>query len=124
MEEIFSQSLAVVLIGLEPPDVSKYMWGPVSPCTVQSLRHVMDFMDLTLVREEYPSYTKEICNCHSDRRVVEIWENHQNLPGNCEQSRARDTGCEGINTARNQTEFRRHLGFLWHRSAIKHLKAY
>jgi len=52
MEEIFSQSLAVVLIGLEPPDVSKYMWGPVSPCTVQSLRHVMDFMDLTLVRED------------------------------------------------------------------------
>ena len=65
MEEIFrggcadslSQSLAVVLMGLGPPDVSQYMGGPLSPYTVQCLRHVMDFMDLTfkletLVRED------------------------------------------------------------------------
>jgi len=65
MEEIFrggcadslSQSLAVVLMGLGPPDVSKYMVGPLSPYTVQCLRHVRDFMDLTfkletLVRED------------------------------------------------------------------------
>eukprot|EP00092_Neocalanus_flemingeri_P013688 GFUD01014761.1.p1 GENE.GFUD01014761.1~~GFUD01014761.1.p1 ORF type:complete len:379 (-),score=116.70 GFUD01014761.1:75-1211(-) len=65
MEEIFrggcadslSQSLAVVLMGLGPPDVSKFMVGPLSPYTVQCLRHVRDFMDLTfkletLVRED------------------------------------------------------------------------
>jgi len=65
MEEIFrggcadslSQSLAVMLMGLGPPDVSKFMVGPLSPYTVQCLRHVRDFMDLTfkletLVRED------------------------------------------------------------------------
>jgi len=65
MEEIFrggcadslSQSLAVMLMGLGPPDVSKFMVGPLSPYMVQCLRHVRDFMDLTfkletLVRED------------------------------------------------------------------------
>jgi len=65
MEEIFrggcadslSQSLAVLLMGLGPPDVSKFVVGPLSPYTVQCLRHVRDFMDLTfkletLVRED------------------------------------------------------------------------
>jgi len=59
MEEIFrggcadslSQSLAVVLMGLGPPDVSKFMVGPLSPYTVQCLRHVRDFMDLTFKLE-------------------------------------------------------------------------
>ena len=43
----------------------------------------------------------------------EIWEKQQNLPGNCDKEakcRSRDTGCEGINTGRNQTKPRRHLG--------------
>jgi len=65
MEEIFrggcadslSQSLTVLLMGLGPPDVSKFVVGPLSPYTVQCLRHVRDFMDLTfkletLVRDE------------------------------------------------------------------------
>jgi len=61
MEEIFrggcadslSQSLAVVLMGLGPPDVSKFMVGPLSPYTVQCLRHVRDFMDLTFKLETF-----------------------------------------------------------------------
>jgi len=59
MEEIFrggcadslSQSLTVLLMGLGPPDVSKFVVGPLSPYTVQCLRHVKDFMDLTFKLE-------------------------------------------------------------------------
>jgi len=59
MEEVFrggcadslSQSLTVLLMGLGPPDVSKFVVGPLSPYTVQCLRHVKDFMDLTFKLE-------------------------------------------------------------------------
>jgi len=59
MEEIFrggcadslSQSLVVMLMGLGPPDVSKFVVGPLSPYTVQCLRHMKDFMDLTFKLE-------------------------------------------------------------------------
>ena len=34
-----SQSLAVSLMGLGPTDVSKFVIGPLSPYTVQMLRH-------------------------------------------------------------------------------------
>jgi len=61
MEEIFrggccdsvSQSLAVTMMGLTPPDVSKHVTGPLSPYTVQCLRHVRDFMDLTFKLETF-----------------------------------------------------------------------
>jgi len=61
MEEIFrggcadslSQSLSVILMGLTPPDVSKCVLGPLSPYTVQCLRHVRDFMDLTFKLETF-----------------------------------------------------------------------
>jgi len=63
MEEIFrggccdslSQGLNVILMGLTPPDVSKSVMGPLSPYTVQCLRHVRDFMDLTFKLETYNS---------------------------------------------------------------------
>jgi len=59
LEEIFrggcadslSQSLSVILMGLGPPDVSKFLVGPLSPYTVQCLRHVREFMDLTFKLE-------------------------------------------------------------------------
>jgi len=61
MEEIFrggcadslSQSLAVVMMGLGPPDVSKFVVGPLSPYTVQCLRHIRDMMDLTFKLETF-----------------------------------------------------------------------
>ena len=63
MEEIFrggccdslAQSLTVTLMGLTPPDVSKTVTGPLSPYTVQCLRHVRDFMDLTFKLETFNS---------------------------------------------------------------------
>ena len=61
MEEIFrggccdslAQGLNVILMGLTPPDVSKTVTGPLSPYTVQCLRHVRDFMDLTFKLETF-----------------------------------------------------------------------
>merc|ERR1712226_1365622 len=63
LEEIFrggcadsmSQSLAVVLMGLGPTDVSKFVTGPLSPYTVQMLRHTKDFMELMFRLETYHS---------------------------------------------------------------------
>jgi len=61
LEEIFrggcadslSQSLAVTLMGLGPADVSKFVVGPLSPYTVQYLRHVKDFMQLMFKLETF-----------------------------------------------------------------------
>jgi len=63
LEEIFrggcadsmSQSLAVILMGLGPTDVSKFVTGPLSPYTVQMLRHTKDFMELVFRLETYQS---------------------------------------------------------------------
>jgi RNA 3'-terminal phosphate cyclase-like protein len=41
-----SQSLAALLMALGPPDVSKVLAGPLSPYTVQFLRHARDFLHL------------------------------------------------------------------------------
>lgn len=38
---------------MTPPDVSKCVLGPLSPYTVQCLRHVRDFMDLTFKLETF-----------------------------------------------------------------------
>lgn len=63
LEEIFrggcadslSQSLVVLLMGLGPADVSKFVTGPLSPYTVQMLRHTRDFMELMFRLETYKS---------------------------------------------------------------------
>jgi len=63
LEEIFrggcadslSQALSVVLMGLGPTDVSKFVTGPLSPYTVQMLRHTRDFMELMFRLETYSS---------------------------------------------------------------------
>jgi RNA 3'-terminal phosphate cyclase-like protein len=41
-----SQSLTALLMALGPPDVSKMLVGPLSPYTVQFLRHTRDFFQL------------------------------------------------------------------------------
>jgi len=54
LEEIFrggcadsvSQSLVALFMGMGPTDVSKFLVGPLSPYTVQFLRHAKDFLDL------------------------------------------------------------------------------
>merc|ERR1711915_892221 len=54
LEEIFrggcadstAQSLAALYMSMGPTDVSKYLVGPLSPYTVQYLRHIRDFLDL------------------------------------------------------------------------------
>ncbi len=40
-----SQSLAALYMSMGPADVSKYLVGPLSPYTVQFLRHIRDFVD-------------------------------------------------------------------------------
>jgi len=59
LEEIFrggcadslAQSTVALLMALGPPDVGKFVVGPLSPYTVQCLRHVRDFMELTFKLE-------------------------------------------------------------------------
>jgi len=54
LEEIFrggcadsaSQSLVALFMSMGPTDVSKFLVGPLSPYTVQFLRHTKDFLDL------------------------------------------------------------------------------
>jgi len=41
-----AQSLAALYMSMGPADVSKYLVGPLSPYTVQFLRHTRDFLDL------------------------------------------------------------------------------
>jgi RNA 3'-terminal phosphate cyclase-like protein len=41
-----SQSLAALLMCLGPADVSKFLVGPLSPYTIQYLKHIKDFLDL------------------------------------------------------------------------------
>jgi len=63
LEEIFrggcadslSQSLVVILMGLGPTDVSKFVTGPLSPYSVQMLRHTKDFMELMFRLETFKS---------------------------------------------------------------------
>jgi len=61
MEEIYRggcvdstmQSLSVLLMSLGPADVSKCVMGPLSPYTVQFLRHTRDFLDLMFKLETF-----------------------------------------------------------------------
>jgi len=54
LEEIFrggcadscAQSIAALFMSMGPADVSKYMVGPLSPYTVQYLRHIRDFLNV------------------------------------------------------------------------------
>jgi RNA 3'-terminal phosphate cyclase-like protein len=63
LEEIFrggcadslSQALTVTMMGLGPTDVSKFVTGPLSPYTVQLLRHTKDFLQLMFKLETYSS---------------------------------------------------------------------
>merc|ERR1712062_481400 len=78
MEEIFrggccdsvSQSLVLTLMGLTPPDVSKHVTGPLSPYTVQCLRHVRDFMDLTFKLETFFSQDEEDLRLGADKVML------------------------------------------------------
>lgn len=42
-----NQSLALLLMALGPTDVSKYQLGPLTPYTIQFLRHLRDFFGIT-----------------------------------------------------------------------------
>jgi len=42
----FAQSLVALLMSVGPTDVSKFVVGPLSPYTVQFLRHIRDFLDV------------------------------------------------------------------------------
>ena len=78
LEEIFrggccdslSQSLAISLMGLTPPDVSKMIVGPLSPYSVQCLRHVRDFMDLTFKLETFFSQDEEDLRLGADKVML------------------------------------------------------
>lgn len=54
-----SQSLAALLMALGPPDVSKILSGPISPYTVQFLRHTRDFFQLMFKLETRQSAEEE-----------------------------------------------------------------
>jgi len=88
LEEIFrggccdslSQNLAVVMMGLTPPDVSKMVLGPLSPYTVQSLRHVRDFMDLTFKLETFVNQDEEELKLGADKVMLTcVGVGHTNL---------------------------------------------
>ena len=63
LEEVFrggcadslTQALTVSLMALSPADVSKVVVGPLSPYTVQQLRHMKDFMQIMFKLETYES---------------------------------------------------------------------
>ncbi|GBM32031.1 RNA 3'-terminal phosphate cyclase-like protein [Araneus ventricosus] len=46
-----NQSLACLFMALGPTDVSKFRTGPLSPCTIQFLRHIEDFLQLKMKLE-------------------------------------------------------------------------
>ena len=48
-----SQSLAALHMCLGPADVSKFMVGPLSPYTVQMLKHIKEFFDLMFKLETW-----------------------------------------------------------------------
>jgi len=47
------QSLAALMMTLGPSDVSRCVTGPLSPYTVQFLRHIRDFLDVTFKLETH-----------------------------------------------------------------------
>ena len=47
------QSLAALMMALGPSDVSRCVTGPLSPYTVQFLRHIRDFLDVTFKLETH-----------------------------------------------------------------------
>ena len=63
LEEIFrggcadslTQALTASLMALSPADVSKAVVGPLSPYTIQQLRHMKDFMQIMFKLETYES---------------------------------------------------------------------
>jgi len=63
LEEIFrggcadslTQSLTTSLMALSPADVSKVVVGPLSPYTIQQLRHMKEFMQIMFKLETYHS---------------------------------------------------------------------
>jgi len=88
LEEIFrggccdslTQNLAINLMGLTPPDVSKMVVGPLSPYSVQCLRHVRDFMDLTFKLETYVNQDEEDLKLGADKVVLTcVGIGHTNL---------------------------------------------
>ena len=78
LEEIFrggccdslTQSLAITLMGLTPPDVSKMVMGPLSPYTVNCLRHVRDLMDLTFKLETHANPDEEDLKLGADKVML------------------------------------------------------
>ncbi|GBN57179.1 RNA 3'-terminal phosphate cyclase-like protein [Araneus ventricosus] len=46
-----NQSLACLFMALGPTDVSKFKTGPLSPYTIQFLRHIEDFLQLRMKLE-------------------------------------------------------------------------
>jgi len=67
LEEIFrggcadslTQSLTATLMGLGPADVNKFVTGPLSPYTVQCLRHLKDFLQLVFKLETHRPLEEE-----------------------------------------------------------------
>ncbi|XP_063238044.1 RNA 3'-terminal phosphate cyclase-like protein [Bacillus rossius redtenbacheri] len=67
MEEIYRggcvdstfQSIAAMLMTLSPKDVSKIVVGPLSPYTIQCLRHIRDFFGLTFKLEPFKTSDEE-----------------------------------------------------------------
>ena len=64
-----SQSLAALYMSLGPADVSKYLVGPLSPYTVQFLRHIRDFVD-TMFKLETKSEDEENLRTGTDKVLL------------------------------------------------------
>jgi len=78
LEEIFrggcadsvSQSLVALFMGMGPTDVSKFLVGPLSPYTVQFLRHAKDFLDLMFKLETKRAEEDEESLCVGTDKVL------------------------------------------------------
>jgi len=55
----FAQSLVALFMSVGPTDVSKFLVGPLSPYTVQFLRHIRDFLDIMFKLETYKKEEEE-----------------------------------------------------------------
>jgi len=65
-----AQSLASLFMCLGPPDVSKFLIGPLSPYTVQYLKHIKDFLDVMFKLETKTNTEEEELQLGADKVLM------------------------------------------------------
>lgn len=65
-----AQSLVALFMSMGPADVSKYLVGPLSPYTVQFLRHTRDFLDVMFKLETKAEKDEDSLKTGSDKVLL------------------------------------------------------